>query len=213
MQGQDYTGTLWAVGLRMAHATDRGIEQALAERRIVRTWPMRGTLHLVAAADVRWLLQLLTPRMFTQTVGRYRQLELDDVVFAASQQLFVNALQGGHQLTRDQLYQHLEQARIATAGQRGYHLLVRAAQDGLICFGAPSGKEQTFTLLDEWIPPTSAWTRKEALAELARRYFTSHGPATLQDLMRWAGITTADAKIGLAAVEHELIRETVEDVV
>lgn len=213
MQGQDYSGTLWAVGLRMNHATEQHVEQALADRRIVRTWPMRGTLHFVAAQDVRWLLQLLTARVIAQTAGRYRQLELDEATFAASKKVFVSALEGGKQLTRDEVYQHLEQAGIATTGQRGYHMLVRAAQDGLICFGAPSGNQQTFTLLDEWIPSTKPLTREEALAELARRYFTSHGPATLPDLMRWAGITTAEAKIGLNAVEKELIQATLDGLV
>jgi hypothetical protein len=213
MQGQDYAGTLWAIGLRMQEATEQTIEQAVADRRIVRTWPMRGTLHFVAAQDVRWLLHLLAPRMIAQAAGRYRQLALDEATFAASQEIFAKVLQGGKQVTREELYQSLEQAHIATTGQRGYHLLVRAAQDGVICFGAPAGNQQTFTLLDEWIAPTKPLLREEALAELARRYFTSHGPATLADLMRWAGITAAEAKMGLAAVEQALIRETLDGLV
>jgi hypothetical protein len=212
LQGQDYTGTLWAIGLRMLAATEQGIEQALAAAQLVRTWPMRGTLHIVAAQDVRWLLQLLTPRMITQTAGRYRQLELDQATFTASQQLLVRVLRDGQHQTREELYQQLEQANIATTGQRGYHLLVRAAQDGLICFGVPKGNQQTFTLLDEWIAPTKPRTRTEGLAELARRYVTSHGPATLQDLMRWAGITKADATTGLADAAHELREETIDGV-
>lgn len=207
MQAQDYTGALWAIGLRMNSASEQSVEQALAAGAIVRTWPMRGTLHVVAAQDVRWLLALLTPRMIAQTAGRYRQLALDEATFARSQAIFRQALQGGQQLTRDELFQHLEQGQISTAGQRGYHLLVRAAQDGLICFGPTRGKAQTFVLLDEWVPATKPLAREEALAELAKRYFTSHGPATLQDLVRWAGLTVAEAKIGLAALKGELIQE------
>ena len=210
MQAQDFSGTLWAIGLRMKEASEQQVEQAISERQIVRTWPMRGTLHFVAAKDVRWLLQLLTPRIIAQAAGRYRQLELDAATFAASQAVFVRALQGGKQLTREELYQRLEEAGIVTTGQRGYHLLCRAAQDGLICFGAPSDTQQTFTLLDEWIPASKPLSREEALAELARRYFNSHAPATLQDLMRWAGISTADAKIALAAVAKELIQEKID---
>lgn len=211
LQAQDYSGALWSIGLRTARATERSIEQAVAHRAIVRTWPMRGTLHFVAAQDARWLLTLLTPRMISQSAGRYRQLELDEAVFARSQEILANVLQGGNQLTRDDLVQQLERANIVTTGQRGYHLLVRAAQDGLICFGVPSGKQQTFVLLDEWIPPTPRLTRDEALAELAQRFFVSHGPATLQDLMRWAGLTMADAKTGLAAAGIQLIKETMAD--
>ena len=210
LQAQDYGGALWAIGLRVAGATERSIEQAIVERAIVRTWPMRGTLHFVAAQDVRWLLALLTPRVIAHSAGRYRQLELDEATFARSKEVFAKALQGGKQLTRDEMLQGLEQeADIPTAGQRGYHLLGRSAQDGLICFGSRRGKQQTFALLDEWVPPTNALARDEALAELTRRYFTSHGPATVQDLKRWAGLTAAEAKTGLEAAGKMLTQEII----
>ena len=211
MQAQDYGGALWSIGLRMAGVTEREIEQAIAERAIVRTWPMRGTLHFVAAKDVRWMLALLTPRVIAGSAGRYRQLELDETIVARSKEVFAQALQGGKQLTRDEMLHFLEQANIATAGQRGHHLLARSAQDGLICFGSRRGKQQTFALLDEWVPRTSPLACDEALAELTRRYFISHGPATMQDLMRWAGLTTAEAKIGLEAAGKELVQETIAD--
>ncbi|MBE2236565.1 MAG: AlkZ family DNA glycosylase [Caldilineaceae bacterium] len=211
LQAQDYDGALWSIGLRMVSATRHSVEQALADRTIVRTWPMRGTLHFVAAQDARWLLALLTPRVIAQSAGRYRQLELDEVIFARSQEVLAKALQGGKQLTRAELQQTLEQANIATAGQRGYHILVRAAQDGLICFGVLRGKQQTFTLLDEWVPPTPSLAGDAALAELTRRYFVGHGPATVQDLMRWAGLTAAEAKTGLAAAGRDLCQATIAD--
>jgi hypothetical protein len=123
--------------------------------------------------------------------------------------LFARALQGGRQLTRDEMYQLLEQANISTAGQRGYHILWRSAQEGLICFGVPSGKQQTFTLLDEWAPRTKNLERDEALAELTRRYFTSHGPATAQDFVGWSGLTVTDTRAGLEMVKSHLVQETV----
>ncbi|WP_423224640.1 winged helix DNA-binding domain-containing protein [Candidatus Amarolinea aalborgensis] len=209
LQAQDYGGTLWAIGLRMAGATERRIEQAIAERTIVRTWPMRGTLHFVAANDVRWMLALLAPREIAGSAGRSRQLELDEATFARSQEVFAKVLQGGKQLTRAEMLQALEQAGIATTGQRGYHLLVHSAQDGLICFGSRRGKQHTFALLDDWIPPAQPLARDEALTELTRRYFSGHGPATAQDLMRWAGLTAAEVKRGLEAVGKELIQETI----
>ncbi len=209
MQAQDYPGAKWSIGLRLPAATEAGVEQAIAARSIVRTWPMRGTLHFVAAEDVRWLLQLLTPRVIAQTAGRYRQLELDEAAFARSKELFVQALQGGRQLTRDEMFTVLERAGVSPAGQRGYHILVRCAQDGLICFGPPQGKQQTFTLLDEWLPPAKKLGRDEALAELTRRYFTGHGPATIQDLAWWSGLTLTDARAGLEQVKGQLRQETV----
>lgn len=210
LQAQDYLGVKWSIGLRLSDAVEADIEQAIADKTIIRTWPMRGTLHFVAAEDVRWLLKLLTPRVIAQTAGRYRQLELDEATFARSKELFAQALQGGQQLTREEMLQCLEKANISTAGQRGYHMLMRSAQDGLICFGVPQGKQQTFTLLDEWIPAAKSLERDEALAELAQRYFTGHGPATIADFAWWSGLTLTDARAGLEQVKAQLSQETVD---
>jgi hypothetical protein len=208
VQAQDYLGSLWAVGLRMRKAVEADIERALANRTIIRTWPMRGTLHFVAAADVRWMLELLTPRIVAGNARRLqRQFGLDEATFARSKDLFVRALEGGKQLTRNAMYEVLEADGISTASQRGLHILWRVAQDGLICFGAREGKQQTFALLDEWAPEAKRMERDEALAELAQRYFKSHGPATLQDFAWWSGLTTADAKAGLEMAKRSLAQE------
>ncbi len=203
MQAQDYLGSLWAVGLRCpAGARDADIERAIAERRIVRTWPMRGTLHFVAAEDVRWLLRLLSARPIGRARKRHRDLGLTDAVFERGRELFSAALTGGRQLTRPEAMAMLEADGIPTAEQRGYHVLWRLALDGLLCCGPMRGKQQTFVLLDEWVPPGPAEQdsppRDEALARLAGRYLAAHGPATVADLAWWAGITKADARIGLA---------------
>lgn len=227
VQAQDYLGALWAVGLRMGSARETGVEQALVDRSIVRTWPMRGTLHFVAAADVKWMLALLAPRTIALSVGRYRQLGLDENAFSRSRDACVRALQGGRQLSRQALFQALESARISTAGQRGIHILGRLAQDGLLCFGARQGKQQTFTLLAEWLSPKYASSpksasslenpispqntlpRDEALAGLARRYFTSRGPASLRDFVWWSGLTAADARAGLEMARRHLASDVI----
>jgi hypothetical protein len=156
------------------------------------------------------MLSLLTPRTVARSSGRYRQLELDERVFSRCKEIISRALHGGRQLTRTELYQILEQARVATTGQRGIHILGHLAQTGMICFGPRRGKQHTFTLLDEWIPPARSWPRDEALAELARRYYTSHGPATLHDFAWWSGLTVRDAKAGIDFAESQLIREVVD---
>ena len=122
VQAQDYLGALWAVGLRTKNTTEGDVEQALADRTIVRTWPMRGTLHFVAAEDIRWMLKLLTPRVISGSASRLKQLELDNATFSRSKEVFVRALQGGKQLPREQMYQVLESAHISTEGQRGIHI-------------------------------------------------------------------------------------------
>ena len=210
VQAQDYLGALWAVGLRTPGATEQMIEQALAEKTIVRTWPMRGTIHFVAAADVRWMLELLAPRVVRRSASRRTQLGLDETIIAASAKVIARTLQGGKQLPRNALYGLLEQAQIATDSSRGLHILGRLAHDGLLCFGTRDGKQPTFALLDEWVPGAQSLPRDEALATLALRYFTGHGPATLQDLMWWAGLTTADARAGLGAVAGQLGRALVD---
>lgn len=210
VQAQDYLASLWAVGLRLPQATVADIEQAIADRAMVRTWPMRGTIHYVAPEDVRWMPSLLTPRVITRSAGRYRQLELDEAVFSRSCEVFIRVLQGGKALTRNALYERLEEAGINPKGGRGLHILGHLAQQGLICFGPRAAKQPTFVLLDEWVPESRTLGRDEALAELARRYFSSHGPATLQDFTWWSGLTVADAKVGLEATQAELTSTTVE---
>lgn len=211
LQAQDYAGAKWSIGLRLPDTTDADLEQSIATKAIIRTWLMRGTLHFVEASDVHWMLALLTPRVIAGSARRRQQLELDDSVFARSRELFVKGLRGGKQLTRNEMYLLLERANISTAGQRGYHILVQCAQEGLICFGPPVSNQQTFTLLEEWAPRTKKLERDEALAELTRRYFTSHGPATQQDFVWWSGLTVTEARAGLDMAKSQLRQETVGD--
>jgi len=210
IQGQDYAGAKWSIGLRLPNATDADVERAIDERRILRTWPMRGTLHFVAATDVRWLLALTSPRNIAGSARRRRQLDLDDKILGRCREIFVKALRGGRQKTRDELYALLERADIATAGQRGYHILWNSALHGLICFAAARGKEQTFALLDEWVAPGKARARDEALADLALRYFTSRGPVAVADFIWWSGLSAGDARSGFEAIKSNLARETVD---
>ena len=206
VQAQDYLGALWALGLRCKRATAASVEDAVARRAIVRTWPMRGTLHFVAAEDARWMLPLLTPRVITSAAGRYRQLELDNAVFARSARIAERAMEGGKCVRRDALYAIWNEAGIATHDSRGLHILGYLAQTGLICYGPRVGKQHTLALLEEWLPDVPALTRAEALGALARRYFTSHGPATVHDFAWWSGLTVTDARAGLESVTTELER-------
>lgn len=209
IQAQDYLAALWAIGLRVGGATESDIELAIANRSIVRTWPMRGTLHFVAAADIRWMLDLLGPRMIARAAGRYRQLGLDNDTFAHSREIIIEALQGNLQMTRTAIYQVLENANISTAEQRGIHILGRLAQEGLLCFGQRQSKQFTFALLSEWIPQSQSLTRDQALAELAMRYFSSHGPAKLDDFVWWSGLTSSDAGVALDMAKSQLVSENI----
>ena len=139
VQAQDYLGSLWALGLRLPGAGEASVERAVADRSIVRTWPLRGTLHFVAAEDVRWMLGLLGARTIARAAGRYRQLGLDEATFAKSRRVLARALEGGRQLTRPELAAALERSGVATDGQRLIHLLNRSALEGLTCYAARRG--------------------------------------------------------------------------
>jgi hypothetical protein len=210
MQAQDYLGVLWAIGLRMApevRATEALVEAAIADRSIVRTWPLRGTLHLVAAADIRWILELLGPRSIAQSASRLRELGIDEQALVQSRGVVESTLAGGQCLTREELFARLQAAGVATTGQRGVYILSTLSHQGVLCFAARRARQFTFALLDEWLLPSPRMARDEALVELARRYFQSHGPATVQDFARWAGLTLGDARAGLDGATPGLVRE------
>ena len=197
VQAQDYAAAKWAIGLRLPGSTDEDIEQSIAKRKIIRTWALRGTLHFVAPADLRWILDLINPRLLSAYAGHFSRLGLEITLIRKSHDAITNALRDGNQLTRKELGAILKGKKIPTHEMRMNFLMVRAACDGLICLGERRGKQFTYTLLDEWIPPTRKLAREEAITQLAKRYFASHGPATIQDFAWWSGLNMADAKMAI----------------
>ncbi len=212
VQSQDYGAAKWAVAQRMIGAHEADLDAAFDAGAILRTHVMRPTWHFVAPADLRWLLQLTAPRVHAACAYGYRTNELDDALFARVRAILIRELQGGQQLTRDQLAEHLQRAGIATAGvARMANILIHEELEGVICSGARQGKQFTYRLLEERVPPAPALTRDEALAELTRRYFISHGPATAKDFSWWSGLTMTDVSAGIASVKAELISDTSGD--
>ena len=208
LQAQDHPGALWAIGLRLPNGTLADVQRAVLERSIVRTWPMRGTLHFVASADVHWLLDLLAARELAGAAKRHRDLELDTATFRKAERAFTRALRDGRQLTRAGMSEVLARAKVDATGPRLYHCIWQLALEKVLCCGAPEGKQITFTLLSEWVPePKRKLEHDEALAKLALRYFGGHGPASLHDLARWAGIGLREAKLGVDAAGEALIAE------
>ena len=205
VQAQDYSGAKWALGLRMQTATDNRIEQAIDAGAILRTHLMRPTWHFVTPADIRWLLALTAPRVHAVNAFMYRKLELDESTLTRSQTVLVKALQKRSPLTRAEVREVFRKSGIVTdAGLRLGYLLMAAELDGIICSGPRRGKQFTYALLAERAPQAKTLGREEALAELARRYFPSRGPATVQDFAKWSGLTLADARHGLGAVQAQL---------
>jgi hypothetical protein len=210
MQAQEYYGAAWSLAMRVRGATAATIDRAFDAGEILRTHMMRPTWHFATPADLRWLLELTAPRILAGNAYRNRQLELDDATYSRSDALIAEALYGGRYLTRPELGTMLEASGVSVAGQRMPYLLMHAELVGLICSGPQRGKQFSYALLAERVPPAPRKTREEALAELVRRYFTSHGPATAHDFAWWSGLTVADARAGLADVGAELAHELIE---
>ena len=209
MQAQDHASGLWSLGVRIPGSKARDVENAIAQGLVLRTWPMRGTLHLVDSRDARWLLESTGARSLRTTSKRWEHLGLDATTANRAVELLGEALSGGGTLTRSQAHELFDKHGLQPGGQRGYHLLWYAATLGLTCVTTQVGKEPVFRLLAEWAPEQHEFPGDQAWTELARRYFRSHGPAQLRDFAGWAGITATQARSGIRAVGDELSQVTV----
>jgi hypothetical protein len=211
VQAQDYLGALWSIGMRIPGSIESEIEKATVDKTIIRTWPMRGTLHFVSPKDIRWMLKHLATRVQSKVGSVFRKEGLDEKQFTKAMKIWEKALVGGKALTRDEMYDALEKGKLSSKGIRGLLMLGYAAQEGLICFGARQGKQQTLVLLDEWIPKTEKdLTKEEAYKRLAEIYVRSHGPVLVDDLSWWSGLTKTDAKSAINSISDQLVSEEVE---
>ncbi|MEU4217779.1 winged helix DNA-binding domain-containing protein [Actinoplanes sp. NPDC026623] len=203
MQAQDMASGLWSLGVRLPAFDVGDVTAALERREAIRTWPMRGTVHLVPPADAHWMLDVMGVRMLAGAAKRRASLGLSEQVAERGVEALATALKGAR-LTRAECLTALADAGVTLTGQMGYHLLWYASQRGVTCIAPHVGKEQTFVLLDEWVPDPNRPSREEALGIIALRFFRSHGPATRADLARWTGLTMTDVKAGIAAAGDAL---------
>ena len=205
VQAQDYNAAKWALALRSVNATELKIEEAFNKGQILRTHVMRPTWHFVTPEDIRWLLELTSPRVNAVCAHYYRKFELDDQFFRRAHKVISKALQKERYLTRVELRDRLiaQGVEPGDAVRMGF-ILIRAELDGLVCSGPRQGKQFTYALLDERVSPVKRITRDEALANLSLRYFKSHGPATLRDFAWWSGLSQSDVKAGVGMVANKL---------
>lgn len=192
-QAQDLLGAEWALGLRSSTG-ESDVAAALVDGSVVRSWPMRGTLMIMARADARWLTELLAPRAFSAAASVWRRDGMVQEDFDRAADVVRDVLSGGRALGRPALLAEIGAAGVDTGGGRGSHLLRRLAGEALIVFGPPRGTQQTFALLDEWAPGAVRYERDDALVILATRYVAAHAPATVHDLAWWSGLTLTDAR-------------------
>jgi len=212
MQAQDFSMAKWAVGIRMQDATDKEIENSFNKGEILRTHLMRPTWHFVAADDIYWMLDLTAPQIRSSMKSRHKQLELSEAAVSKSNRIIEKALSNKISITRSELAKAYENAGIRTGDNRLSHLLLCAELDGLICSGPVTGGKESFSLLQARVPDKKFLTRDESLAELAKRYFSSHGPATFRDFIWWSGLPVKDAGKALESVNSSLLSEIIDDV-
>jgi hypothetical protein len=212
MQAQDVNSALWSLGVRLPGAKIDDIAAALERREAIRTWPMRGTVHWVPPADAHWMLDLMGSRALAGAEKRRQTLGLDAADADRAVELLRAALTGGKRLTRAECLVALADGGIEVGGQRGYHLLWYASQRAVIAIAPHVGKDQTFVLLDDWVPTPRRPAREEALGIIAVRYFRSHGPSTRKDFAGWTGLTMTDCRTGIAVAGDELETVDVEGV-
>lgn len=210
MQAQDFAQALWAIGARVPGSTRETVLAALDRGEIVRSWPMRGTLHWVAPKDLGWMLRLTTPRLLSSIAARHRQLELDQPTFDRARDVAIAELAGGRRLSRADFLLRLEAAGIRTTGQRAPHLIGYLAQTGVVVHGPPDGAQQALVLLDEWVPDAHRHSEDESLREFVLRYVNGHGPATLRDFVWWSKVTVSQARAGFELARDELVEVVYE---
>lgn len=212
IQAQDFAQALWAVALRTRSTTRSGVLAALADGSVVRSLPMRGTLHFLPAEDLHWMLALTSARTLQSTATRFRTLGLDAATFARAENLTVEALAGGRLLARAEYMAMLEAGGVSCEGQRGYHIIFQLSQRGVICWGPPSGTQQALVLVDEWIATAAGpIDEHEALRRFAVRYFSGHGPATERDFAWWTKLKITDARRAIAAAAADLTELAIGD--
>ena len=212
LQAQDLRWAKWAVAVRAPGSSSADVDALIDSGRIVRSWPMRGTLHLIPAPDLGWMLELTTPRLWAGSATRRRELGLDETTIESARAVALTVLSGGRELSRAAFLDALAQHGIDAAGQRGYHLIWHLAQSGTLCWGRQRDAQQMLVLLDDWVPRPRRLERDEALGEFLVRYLIGHGPAPLSDFAWWSQLTMTDAKTALAVAGPQLTSFDVDGV-
>lgn len=206
LQAQDFGAAALQVRSRSRGLTRVDFEDALfIDRSVVRTSCMRGTLHVLLAEDVRWVLRLIGPVAIRKTTSRSRSLGIDYEITKKARKVVAAALEGGKALVRASIFEALKEAGIATEGQAGIHILRLLALEGMICYGRGTGRDETFVLLEEWLHACRDDHRGGDVSELARRYVAAYGPVTPDDFSWWSGLGASESRKAWGAIADELI--------
>jgi Winged helix DNA-binding domain len=205
VQAENPSQAAWAVASRTQNPDHADLAALLDGGAVLRTHVLRPTWHFVRAEDISWLLDLTGPRVRRVTGQQLRDTHgLDERSTGQALATVTQALASRGHLTRAQLAGELREHGFPGSGQMLMILLAHAELGGLICSGRVAGGQHTYALMEERVPAPRRLGRTEALAELALRYFTGHGPATERDLAYWATLTLTDVRAGLLQVRDQL---------
>jgi len=210
IQAQDYNMAKWALGIRLQNSTEIAINNEIDSGSIIRTHLLRPTWHIVSSNDIYWIQELTAPQIKSSLKFRDKQLGLTDTIFRKCNKIFEKTLRDRNHKTREELIQELINAKIDIGNNRASHIFLRAEIDGIICSGKQKGGKPTYAILAEWVPVKNRIYRDEALKELALRYFTSRGPATIQDFSWWSGLSSRNSTLALELNKPDLVSETIE---
>lgn len=207
VQAQDYAMSKWALGIRLKTATMQDIDASLRKGEILRTHIMRPTWHLVAAEDIRWMLELSGKRIKSAVRSYGKYFDWSEEMYFKCFRSIEKILEGHDGMTKQEIESELAKTGIVTDTMKMNHLLMSAEAEGIVCSGIDKGKKTTYALLDERVPSTGELHKEEALARLAGKYFQSHSPASLQDFVWWSGLPIAEARKAIHLIEADLISD------
>ena len=212
VQGQELPAAQIALHMRAPGLHLAEIERARQETgTILRTWAMRGTLHLLSKEDVRWLIPFLAPTFISGNHRRMEQLGWDDMRTTRGLRLLESTLETQTNLTRVEIIAILKSANLPSEGQAPIHLIYRAAWEGILIQGPDRGKKPTFVPAEYWTGPFVHQPIEQALLELTRRYLHAYAPATLQDMSAWSGLALAGIRQAWQALGDELAQVMVDE--
>jgi hypothetical protein len=192
MQSQDWNMAKWALGLRLPGSIERDIERAFNEGNILRTHVLRPTWHFLHPNDIKWILKLSAPRVHMANGLYYRKFDIEPSLIKKTNAILGKILRDKNFLTREELNIEFLRGKIKTDRMRLVYIIMHAELEGLICSGPRRGKQFTYALVEERAPQAKVMSKQESLHELASRYFTSRGPATVKDFAWWSGLTVRD---------------------
>lgn len=211
LQAQDYNMSKWAFGIRLKNSTEALINNEIDAGNLIRTHLLRPTWHFVSSDDIYWILELTAPRIKAALKYRDKQLGLTKNIYHKCNNILEKSLRDCNHKTREELITDLKELKINVKDNRASHIFLRAELDGIICSGKQKQGKPTYAILKEWVPEHKKTLREEALKELALRYFTSHGPASINDFTWWSGLSASDAKLALNFNKGNLISEVIQN--